>query len=195
MAEQLPQVSKMMGELVAHQKCFESLDTTARQWVIMNPKEAIARFVRSVASTPRAKLPQELHLGVDYDVPVVELERACNFHERSVYVAFSHYGTGKHMRRFREFAFEDIIHTPEVLVYMAERKYRPASYLETLSFCRALPGEPTRDDLVALGSMAPSEQGTLVPVVSVFPERRWLSPRSCAPLFWSVYTSFLGVAL
>lgn len=48
MPEQLPQVSKLAGALVEHQRGFEALSSVDRQWVIQNTTLAIALFVEAV---------------------------------------------------------------------------------------------------------------------------------------------------
>lgn len=48
MSEQQPQVSKMAGALVEHQRAFEVMPTDDRQWVIMNTVHAIELFAGAV---------------------------------------------------------------------------------------------------------------------------------------------------
>lgn len=48
MSEQQPQVSKMAGMLVEHQRAFEVMSTEDRQWVIQHTVAAIALFAGAV---------------------------------------------------------------------------------------------------------------------------------------------------
>lgn len=51
--QQVPQVSKMMGELVAHQSAFNVLSKADRQFVIQQPKGAIELMVVALRSRPK----------------------------------------------------------------------------------------------------------------------------------------------
>lgn len=48
MSEQLPQVSTLAGKLVEHQRWFEFLSSSNRQWAIANTVDAIGLFVKAV---------------------------------------------------------------------------------------------------------------------------------------------------
>lgn len=48
MSEQLPQVSTLVGKLVEHQRWFELLSSSNRQWAIANTVDAIGLFVKAV---------------------------------------------------------------------------------------------------------------------------------------------------
>jgi len=52
MSEQQPQVSKMAGALVEHQRAFEVMPVGDRQWVITNTVAAIVLFAEAVRNRP-----------------------------------------------------------------------------------------------------------------------------------------------
>ena len=51
--QQIPQISKMMGELVAHQSCFDALPKADRQFVVQQPKVAIKVMIEAIKNRPK----------------------------------------------------------------------------------------------------------------------------------------------
>ena len=51
--QQVPQISKMMGELVAHQSCFNALPKADRQFVVQQPKMAIKVMIAALKNRPK----------------------------------------------------------------------------------------------------------------------------------------------
>jgi hypothetical protein len=56
--QQVPQVSKMMGELVAHQSGFNALPKSDRQFVVKETKAAIEVMVAALRNRPKEPAPE-----------------------------------------------------------------------------------------------------------------------------------------
>ena len=59
--QQIPQVSAMMGQLVAHQSGFNALPKSDRQFVFQEPKAAIVVMVDAIRNRPKEPVPERTY--------------------------------------------------------------------------------------------------------------------------------------
>ncbi len=59
--QQVPQVSKMMGELIAHQTSFNALPKSDRQFVIQQPKDAIKLMIAALRKRPKKPVSERTY--------------------------------------------------------------------------------------------------------------------------------------
>jgi hypothetical protein len=59
--QQVPQISKLMGELVAHQSGFNALSKSDRQFIVQDPKTAIAVMVSALRNRPKEPAPERAY--------------------------------------------------------------------------------------------------------------------------------------
>jgi len=71
MSEQQPQVSKMAGALVEHQRAFEVMPTEDRQWVIMNTVTAIGLFAEAVKNRSFSAVKKLLEFVKTVSLPAI----------------------------------------------------------------------------------------------------------------------------
>lgn len=76
--QQIPQVSKMMGELVAHQSGFNALPKSDRQFVVQEPKVAIEVMVAALRNRPKEPAPTREYKVLRPVAPMLAVNRPFN---------------------------------------------------------------------------------------------------------------------
>ena len=73
--QQIPQISKMMGELVAHQSGFNALPKSDRQFVVKETKAAIEVMVAALRNRPKESAPEHTYKVLRPAMPKVDEPR------------------------------------------------------------------------------------------------------------------------
>ncbi len=156
MAEQLPQVSKLAGTLVEHQRHFEELLTAERQWVIYNAPAAIELFVSVVKRRDGGGLREQrkskhaaavLDIGdytVDYDKSIVEklgsgVPQILNLRrsEWASDVKFPDLRSGKKCYKASAVTFRRLVADEDILEWCQDNKKRRATLKEGIDIILA----------------------------------------------------------